>query len=388
MTVQSFAPTSVPAVVTVPDSLPEEMAAIIHWANTAESARRLVEAIVDTPFMPAAFWPKHDQRDREDAAHAREVAISSGTAAILHGAPLGLDPMQALGNIHVIKGKPGLPAELMVALVRSHGHEVAVEDLTDTRCRVWGRRAGQEDIHRASFDISRAQKAGYVAQNSKYKTDPQSMLYARAMSILCRQMAPEALRGLSTVEELGDEADSGKPASGSRTVSPPAVSRKRPAKQLPPAPDPAPAPASTTTGDDLLGYDQPQPEQAASIAPAKWTAINATLNGLGVTGPGQQAARLAVVSYLVGREITRGGDLTADEGTAVLDTLTADGAVIAWDVLGPDSGFDLPGPRPDLDGPRPDQVETGQSLPDDPDAVDTQSTEDDPTLAPEWGKTS
>ena len=58
-------------------------------------------------------------------------------------------------------------------------------------------------MHRAEFTIERAKKAGYTSQNAKYGTDPQAMLYARAASILCRQMAPEVLKGLSTVEEIG-----------------------------------------------------------------------------------------------------------------------------------------------------------------------------------------
>lgn len=332
MTVQTFQP-ALPAVVDLPGSLPAEMAAIVQWANTAEAARRLVEAIVDTPFMPQAFWPKADPRDREAVAHAREVAIASGTAAVLYGGPLGLNPMQALANIHVVKGKPGLPAELMVALVRSHGHEVGIEDLTDSRCRVWGKRAESQQVHRAEFTIERARKAGYVAQNQKYNNDPQAMLYARAVSILCRQMAPEVLKGLPTSEELNDEPDGTAPVAATRTVRARHTPTVTATVAKPSAPQQAPAAAAS---DDLLGYDQqpaPQPENdAEAITDPQLRKLGAVFADLGVTGTGSRDRRLAIAAAVVGRGLASSKDLTKAEARTLIDTLEADGAQVIADV--------------------------------------------------------
>lgn len=371
MTVQSFQPadlTPMSAVTGLPD-LPAEMAAIVQWANTAGAAQALVERIVDTPFMPAAFWPKFDPRDREAAEHARRQAIASGTAAVLYGGPLGLNPLQSLANIHVVKGKPGLPAELMVALVRSHGHEVAIEDLTDHRCRVWGRRAGEDAVHRAEFTIDRAKKAGYTSQNAKYGTDPQAMLYARAVSILCRQMAPEVLKGLSVVEEIGDEPDPDAPPAKGRTVQRQAQApTAQPARSaLPQGPGgrtqggptaprlasaaPAEAPEVIDLRDQAapaglppLPGEEPSSEgenpdtpQAGGgsigpIDPTVWRTINGRFVDIGttvrgLTGPGQKESRLQVISAIVDRAITKGSDLTAAEGQTVLDNLAGEAGV-------------------------------------------------------------
>lgn len=348
MTVQTFQPTDLTplsAAVGLTD-LPAEMAAIVQWANTASAAQALVERIVDTPFMPAAFWPKFDPRDREAAMHARHQAVASGTAAVLYGGPLGLNPLQALANIHVVKGKPGLPAELMVALVRSHGHEVGIEDLTDHRCRVWGRRAGEEHVHRAEFTLDRAKKAGYTSQNAKYGTDPQAMLYARAASILCRQMAPEVLKGLTTVEEIGDEPDpDAAPAKGTRTVqrqpqpAAPRAAVEAPAprtqgepRQTPRPGSAAPAEAPSVMGLPQLPGEEPSsssegskpgtPQADAPASEAHWRQLNARFVDLGVQGAGQKEARLKVVSGILGRAVASASDLTSDDAVLVLDNLT------------------------------------------------------------------
>lgn len=365
MTVQSFQPadlTPMSAAVGLAD-LPAEMAAIVQWANTAGAAQALIERIVDTPFMPAVFWPKFDSRDREAAQHARQQAIASGTAAVLYGGPLGLNPLQSLANIHVVKGKPGLYAETMVALVRSHGHEVGVEELTDHRCRVWGRRSGEEQVHRAEFTIDRAKRAGYVAQNQKYGTDPQSMLYPRAVSILCRQMAPEVLKGLAIVEEIGDEPDADAPATrGTRTVkraeqpavvdlrdtpklpsgpagNGPAVGRNVPAERTAPA-----APPAAQSGPPLPGEEeQPSVVQGApsAIDEKTWRQINARFVEIGgqvrgLTGPGQSEARMRVVCHIIDRRVTKGSELTAQEGYDVASNLAgASGVELCRSVLAP-----------------------------------------------------
>jgi len=373
MSVQTFQPadlTPLSAAVNLPD-LPAEMAAIVQWANTAGAAHALVERIVDTPFMPAAFWPKFDPRDRDAALHARQQAVASGTAAVLYGGPLGLNPLQSLANIHVVKGKPGLPAELMVALVRSHGHEVGIEDLTDHRCRVWGRRAGEEQVHRAEFTIDRAKKAGYTSQNAKYGTDPQAMLYARAASILCRQMAPEVLKGLSTVEEIGDEPDpDAAPAKGTRTVqrqaapvaaparaaveasAPRAQGEPRPtprpasaapveaptAAGLPPLPGEEAAPLAGLQGHGAVreaaastrldGETQSMPEATDGITDAQLRKLGAIMGDLGVTGTGSRERRLAIAARVAGRKLGSSKDLTKDEARTLIDTLEANGAQI------------------------------------------------------------
>ena len=345
MSIETFNPTGgVPAVLQ-PAALPAGIATLRAWAAVASEAAQLVSPLINTAFVPEVFRPRIDPRATDaERAEAHAVAVATATAAVLYGAGLGLDPLQALSSIHVVKGKPGLYAETMVALLKGAGHEVGVEDESDTRVRVWGRRKNSQTIERAEFSIERAKKAGYVAQNKKYDTDPRSMLYARAVSILCRRLAPEVLKGVASVEETVDEPDGSAPPR-TRTVKPAperpqlagplvreaaasvALDRDQthsvdsgPAQPEPPQPQPEPP--------------QPQPEPAP-ISEMLWRGINDELRELGVNGDGSRGRRLTLVNHLIGRTVGRGSEMTHDEGRLVYDTLRGGhGARLLADVFG------------------------------------------------------
>lgn len=346
MTIETFQPgAGVPAILQ-PAQLPEGIATLRAWASVATEAAQLVSPLIDTAFVPEVFRPRIDPRATEgERSAARQVAIATATAAVLYGAGLGLDPLQSLSSIHVVKGKPGLYAETMVALLKGAGHEIGVEDECDVRVRVWGRRKGSEVIERAEFTIDRARKAGYVAQNKKYDTDPRSMLYARAVSILCRRLAPEVLKGITSIEETTDEPDGTAPPR-TRTVQ---RAPERPALVAAPV-----APAVAPAGPPLPDEDGPLDEK-------QWRDINARFVRLGVTGSGQTERRLRVIGEIVGREIIRGNELSATEGAQVLDNLAGE------------AGRDLV--RTILDGGQPPAEQPGESfdgppLPGDAEPVD------------------
>lgn len=160
-------------------------------AKDLAAAYQFGEALAETSFVPAAF------RGRPEEA----------AAAILCGDEVGLSPMQSLRAVYVISGTPAMYARAMVALVLSHGHEVWTEEDTPAKVVVCGRRKGSSQVERITWTTERARTAGY-ANNKKYQTDPQAMLYARASSDVCRRIAPDVLLGLAySVEEveLSDE---------------------------------------------------------------------------------------------------------------------------------------------------------------------------------------
>jgi hypothetical protein len=372
MTVQTFTPPSNGLAIADPSSA---VGSIVRWANDLITAGQAIDLIVETPFVPDSFWPmppgmtsrdwptpklRHPRESLELWQGRRQIAVASASSAVVYGDAIGYAPPAALQSIYVVKGRPGLYAEAMKALVVAAGHEIEQEDLSDTRCVMVGKRRGRDTWQRATFTIDRARKAGYM-RNSKYAEDPQSMLVARATSIICRIVAPDVLKGLVAVEELQDEDARGDgTAAPTRTVT----ARRTAARALPSGPPAAQAsqgqpvtPAGQRQagssgqdagGDDLLDYDQP-PAKPEPITPARWGAINAQLRDLAVSGEGQQAARLGIVSHLVGRSIAKGSDLTSDEGRAVWDTLDAAGTRIVWDILGSDSGFPIT--IPDVDVP-------------------------------------
>lgn len=199
---------------------------LIAWAESAVAANNIAQSLAKTSFVPKAFQGRPD-----------EV-----TAAILAGQEMGLSPMASLRSMHVIQGTAALSAIALRGLVQSKGHEIWTEEVTATRAIVCGRRKGSEKVERVVWSMDRAQKAGFVAKNPNYKSQPQSMLLARATAECARLIAADVLMGMPYAsEELADEAEPAKTRK---------VARKKPEPVAVPEPElEAPAPEELPAED-------------------------------------------------------------------------------------------------------------------------------------------
>jgi hypothetical protein len=296
---------------TQPPAPQDAMAALRVWAETAQTVGAMVEQIVDTPFMPAGFRPKVDPRATlEERQEARGIAVANGTAAVLFGTEIGLGPMQALNNVVVINGRPGLYAETMVALVQAAGHEIWTELSTADRAVVHGRRAGRDKVETGDVTMADAKRAGWT-RNELYAKDPVAMLYARAASRACRRTAPEVIKGIATVQELQDQPEA--PAMpGMQTSLPPAVQAPVSVAELTAAPTPTPEPDPAPVPEPEAPPAEPTEQQV------QLNHLTAALHALGVTDRG---GMLRVCSHLANRPLESARDLTEDETFAALDSL-------------------------------------------------------------------
>lgn len=313
------------------DNSNAQLAKLAQWVEAASNARHLVAPLIDTFFMPDAYRPKvPDRATPEQRAEAYNRAIANATAAVLHGLSLGWDPLVSLQQVYVIHGRPGLYAKAMVALVQSHGHEVWVEDLSDSRAVVCGRRKGIEHVERVTITMDMAKKAKWTS-NAKYQETPQDMLWARAAARVCDRIASDVLKGIASVEEINDtihvEATVG---TGTHTVIPP---RRRAAPERPQTA----LPAATAPEPPLEPETPAQPQPAARQAPAASTpAASATklINQpqmkklhalLRDTGRGDDREyALAHIITLIDRDIESTKELTHAEATIVIDALLAE----------------------------------------------------------------
>jgi len=167
------------------------MTPMMQWAAEARQVALIAESLAKTSFVPKAF-----------AGKPAEV-----TAAIMAGQEIGLKPVAALRSIDVIQGKPSLSAVAMRGLVQSKGHEVWLEDQSETRAVVKGRRRGEETVQTSTWTIERAKKMGLLSK-STWKDQPQAMLIARATAELCRLIAADVILGMPySREELLDIAE-------------------------------------------------------------------------------------------------------------------------------------------------------------------------------------
>lgn len=282
------APDVAPAPYSVGGNLIREAAAVMADAHT------LAKAICHTQMVPKHFQGKPDEC----------------AAAMLYGASLGLDPMQAVKAIYVVHGQAALYARAMVALVVGGGHRVWTVESTDDAVTVAGQRAGSPHVEQVTWDTARAKKAGYTS-NAKYQTDPQAMLYAKAASEVCRKVAPDVLAGVYAVEELrmerwDAEVTSVQPTRGLRA----ALASHATAEQEPPERD-----VKGQRNAMFAAFHD------AGFADAK------TEKG--------RADRLSYVAGVIGREVESTNDMTWEERSRVIDALKQDtqemAEVQAWE---------------------------------------------------------
>ncbi|MFG3702409.1 hypothetical protein ACLMMQ_29915 [Bacillus mobilis] len=163
---------------------------LAEWARVADAAYGIATKLCGTSFAPQAYRGKAEE----------------ATAAILAGAELGFGPMASLRAFDSIQGTPAPKAITLRAVVQSRGHDLEVRESDTTHCVVEGRRNGSDRWQRLEWTIERAEKAGYVSKNPKWKTDPQAMLVARATAEMARWLDSAAIMGMPySAEELHDE---------------------------------------------------------------------------------------------------------------------------------------------------------------------------------------
>lgn len=128
-------------------------------------------------------------------------------ACVATGRALALDDMTALRSIHIIDGKATFSAELMVMLARKAGHSI-VGDVSPTSVTVTGKRGDNGDSMTVTWTLEQAskirRKGKALTDGDNWKNYPEAMLWARAVSQLCRMLFADCYAGATyTPEELG-----------------------------------------------------------------------------------------------------------------------------------------------------------------------------------------
>lgn len=153
---------------------------------------RYAEALAQSGLLPGAY--------RGRSANVL-VAIETGYM-------LGIAPMAALHNIHIVEGKPTYSAALMAALVRKAGHRLRVR-LVDEHTAVAElvRTDDPTFTYRATWTTQRAKEAGLLGKDVWKRYRP-NMLKNRAVAEVIRDAAQDVFLGpVYTPEELGSIVD-------------------------------------------------------------------------------------------------------------------------------------------------------------------------------------
>ncbi len=160
-----------------------------------------------TPFVPTGI----DQAEKLAITLAKSSLLpdalrgkpSDVLVTIIAGHELGLSPMQAVRSMHIIKGKPVLSADLMVALVKRQPQCVYFKlvESTNEKATYECERKG-EGKTTLSFTIQDAQRAGLSGDN--WRKYPAAMLRARCSAALARAVFPDLTLGVYDPDEARD----------------------------------------------------------------------------------------------------------------------------------------------------------------------------------------
>ena len=246
--------------------------ALSTWVEprSIADARSLAEAISRSGLAP-------------QAARSPEAVM----VILAQGAELGLPPMAALRQIHVVNGRAVLSADLMRALVLRMGGRIRCVESTPDRATFAGSR-GEEPEQSITWTMQMAQRAGLTGKGP-WTQYPGAMLRARASAELCRLVWPDVVGGLYTPDEMGDARDA-------RVEAPavPVVAEEVVDAEVVPAEAPALTPASTTqpVAPEPAPAPKRSPKAKAPPLPPHVGALWASAQEMGLTADDmRQAAR-------------------------------------------------------------------------------------------------
>lgn len=156
--------------------------------TSAEEAYKLAETLIDGKLLPTGI-----------------TTPAAAFTIIVAGRELGLTAMQALRSIHIIKGKPTLSADLILALVKRNPACKRFQMLksTDTEAVYVTERVGEESTE-MSFTMKEAAQAQLLG-NDNWKKYPKAMLRARCIAALARAVYPDVVLGIYDPDELAEE---------------------------------------------------------------------------------------------------------------------------------------------------------------------------------------
>lgn len=201
-------------------------------------------------------------------------------ACVVTGRALGLDDMSSLRLIHVVNGRPTFSAELMVQIVRKNGHSISGES-KEGSCTVVGTRKDNGDTMEVTWTIGMAERAG-LANKQVWKAYPEAMLWARAVSQLCRMLFADCFAGGTYTP---DELEHDVPAEFEEIEGS--------------------GPALAAAGSDAVG--EPQAEATTAGVPSESTVSEESVST--DVPPSPTAAQLKKLNVLVG-QLREAGHIT------------------------------------------------------------------------------
>lgn len=309
-----------PVDATLVPTVPDPLDALLRYTQVLAAAKEFAEYICMTPMVPAIYHgkPKH------------------ATVAILHGAELGLNPLQSLQQIFTVHGMPAIYARTMVALLKSKGFRFKTIEAGPTRVVITGTSRDGVETETSEWTIERADEAGYIPKidpqtgvyavnkngrligNEKYITEPENMLWAKAAATVCRRLAPDVLLGISrTVEDIESEPEpvhvQSERLSAAEVTAAPAEPTE--VKNWAPPTETTTPPGTEAHAADTAPAAEPEPPAEPPMTKVQQRKVERLLGERGIT---DNAPILAMIGAFLGRDIAGPADVTRAEAIRLL----------------------------------------------------------------------
>lgn len=141
--------------------------------------------------------------------HYQQLGPDGIFAVIQKAKSLNINPLEALnGGLYYVQGRVEMSAQMMNQLIRLRGHSIQKDPKsTKQLCILHGKRVDNGDTWSVSFGVEDAQRAGIYRQNSPWTKFTEAMCFARALSMLARQLFPDVIQGCYVEGEIGDTSN-------------------------------------------------------------------------------------------------------------------------------------------------------------------------------------
>lgn len=137
--------------------------------------------------------------------HYKKMGEAGIFAVIQQAKAVGVNPLEALnGGMYFVNGAVEMRANLMNSLIRSKGHSIIKDESSNDKvCILHGKRADNGDTWTVSFSLKDAERAGLLYKEV-WKRHPVAMLFARALSLLARQLFADVIKNCYVEGEISD----------------------------------------------------------------------------------------------------------------------------------------------------------------------------------------
>lgn len=196
--------------------------------------------------------------------------------AMMWAKALGIPLVQGLQYIAVVRGKPSMYGDGLLAVVKASGFLQDIkEEVVETSdrklvatCTVW--RKGAPTPVSNTFSQDDAIKAGLWNNTPTWKGYPKRMLKMRARAYSLRDAFPDVLAGMASAEEQDDIIDvvPTEKAAAPEPAKPKMPRRKAPEKKTAPAIENNPSPSAADVVPQPAAVPESVPEEVQAAEPA------------------------------------------------------------------------------------------------------------------------